>query len=261
MIGVMFFFVFKVLTYETNSPNDYLTEIQIGSATKRWQAAFELSKILSNSSRVPKDKVFMEKMINLYNKSIHDDPLVRTYLAMAMGCTGHEEFGPSLMEGLKDRDAVTRLAAIKSLGNIKYVPAIESLKEFLKENSPSEERLAAVISLGNIGEKSVIIDLQNMLDDEEPNIRWDAAIALAKLEDSSGNDIIINLLDRSYFDQFSEVDSEEEVQAILVAIQISSNYPSDKFVTNLMKLAAFDHNMQIRDMAIKALSQTYDRKI
>ena len=261
MIGVMFFFVFKVLTYETNSPNDYLTEIQIGSATKRWQAAFELSKILSNSNRVPKDKVFMEKMINLYKKSIHDDPMVRTYLAMAMGCTGHKDFGPSLMEGLQDRDAVTRLAAIKSLGNIKYVSAIEGIKEFLKEKYSSEERLAAVISLGNIGDKSVIIDLQNILDDEEPNIRWDAAIALAKLEDSSGNDIISNLLDRSYFDQFSEVNSEEEVQAILVAIQISSNYPSDKFVTNLMKLATFDHNMQIRDMAIKTLSQTYDRKI
>lgn len=261
MIGVMFFFVFKVLTYETNSPNDYLTEIQIGSATKRWQAAFELSKILSNSNRVPKDKVFMEKMINLYKKSIHDDPMVRTYLAMAMGCTGNKDFGPSLMEGLQDRDAVTRLAAIKSLGNIKYVSAIEGIKEFLKEKYSSEERLAAVISLGNIGDKSVIIDLQNILDDEEPNIRWDAAIALAKLEDSSGNDIIINLLDRSYFDQFSEVNSEEEVQAILVAIQISSNYPSDKFVTNLMKLATFDHNMQIRDMAIKTLSQTYDRKI
>ena len=44
IVGVMFFFMFKVPTYETNSPEDYLTEIQIGSATKRWQSAYALSK-------------------------------------------------------------------------------------------------------------------------------------------------------------------------------------------------------------------------
>ena len=61
IIGVMFFFAFKVLTYETSSPNDYLTDIQIGSATKRWQAAYELSKLLSNPELVPTDEGFKTK--------------------------------------------------------------------------------------------------------------------------------------------------------------------------------------------------------
>ena len=47
IFGVMFFFMFKVLTYESNSPYEYLTNVQIGSATKRWQSAYELSKLLS----------------------------------------------------------------------------------------------------------------------------------------------------------------------------------------------------------------------
>ena len=112
-----------------------------------------------------------------------------------------------------------------------------------------------------MGDKSLIPILQKLLDDEEPNIRWDAAIALAKLEDSSGVEVIVNLLDRSYFEHFTEVDEEEEVQAILVAIQVSSQFPSNLFVTNLLKLAAFDKNMQIRDLAIKTLDKTYNRKI
>ena len=103
--------------------------------------------------------------------------------------------------------------------------------------------------------------LQKLLNDEEPNIRWDAAIALAKLEDSSGFSVIVNLLDRSYFDHFTEVDAEEEVRAILVAIQISSQYPSEKFVNNLLKLATLDRNMKIRDLAIKTLDQVYNRNI
>ena len=112
-----------------------------------------------------------------------------------------------------------------------------------------------------MGEQSSIPILQKLLDDEEPNIRWDAAIALAKLEDSSGVEVIVNLLDRSYFEHFTEVDEEEEVQAILVAIQVSSQFPSNLFITNLLKLATFDKNMQIRDLAIKTLDKTYNRKI
>ena len=261
IFGVMFFFMFKVLTYETNSPHEYLTNVQIGSATKRWQSAFELSKLLSNPELVPLDSGFKNKMITVYKKSIHDDPMVRMYLALAMGRTGEQEFGPTLIEGLKDEDEGSRLAAIKALGILRYVPSVDKVKKFIQESSSNEEKLAAAITLGSLGDTSVISELQNLLEDEEPNIRWDAAIALAKLGDISGNQIINNLLDRSYLNNFSEVDEEEKVQAILVAIQVSSQYPSDDFVTNLLKLATFDNNMKIRDIAIKTLDKTYNRKI
>jgi len=261
IIGVMFFFAFKVLTYETSSPNDYLTDIQIGSSTKRWQSAYELSKLLSNPELVPTDEGFKNKMVSIYEHSIHDDPMVRTYMALAMGRTGQQEYGPILMEGMNDEDMESRLAAIKALGLLGYTPAVNGIQKFTAENFSNAERLAATIALGNIGEKSIIPILQKLLDDEEPNIRWDAAIALAKLEDSSGVEVIVNLLDRSYFDHFTEVDEEEKVQAILIAIQVSSQFPSNLFVTNLLKLAAFDKNMQIRDLAIKTLDKTYNRKI
>ena len=261
IFGVMFFFMFKVLTYETSAPEDYLTDIQIGSATKRWQAAFELSKLLSNPEMVPTDEGFKNKMISIYEHSIHDNPMVRTYMALAMGRTGQQEYGPTLMNGLNDKDKGSRLAAIKALGLLAYYPAVKGIQEFADEKYLNAERLAATIALGNMGDKSLIPILQKLLDDEEPNIRWDAAIALAKLEDSSGVEVIVNLLDRSYFEHFTEVDEEEEVQAILVAIQVSSQFPSNLFVTNLLKLAAFDKNMQIRDLAIKTLDKTYNRKI
>ena len=261
IFGVMFFFMFKVLTYETSLPGDYLTDIQIGSATKRWQAAYELSKLLSNPERVPTDAGFKNKMVSIYKHSIHDDPMVRTYMALAMGRTGHQEYGPILMDGMHDKDKGSRLAAIKALGLLRFTPAVKGIQEFTVENFSNAERLAATIALGNMGDKSLIPMFQKLLDDEEPNIRWDAAIALAKLEDSSGLKVIVNLLDRSYFDHFTEVNEEEEVQAILVAIQVSSQFPSKLFITNLLKLAAFDKNMQIRDLAIKTLDKTYNRKI
>ena len=261
IFGVMFFFMFKVLTYETSSPDEYLTDIQIGSATKRWQSAFELSKLLSHPGLVPNDAGFRNKMISIYRNSIHDDPMVRTYMALAMGQTGQQEYGSVLIDGLNDKDNGSRLAAIQALGILRYTSAVKGIQKFVAEKYSNAERLAAAIALGNIGDKSTIPILKKLLDDEEPNLRWDAAIALAKLEDSSGNYVIVNLLDRSYFDHFNEVNSDEEDQAILIAIQISSQFPSKSFVKNLLTLATFDKNMQIRDLAIKTLDKTYNRKI
>ena len=261
IVGLMFFFMFKVLTYETNSPIDYLTDVQYGAASKRWQAAYELSKLLSNPEFVPLDNNFHNRMIAVYKHSIHDDPMVRMYLALAMGRTKNSIYGEPLMQGLKDKDKGSRVAAIKALGNLAYIQSINRLSEYTELDKSEEERLSATISLGNMGIQSVTPILKRLLNDEEPNIRWDAAIALAKLGDRSGSKVIDNLLDRKYYNQFKEVDAEEEVQAILVAIQASNKIPSEKFVTNLLKLATLDHNMEIRDNAIKTLDKTYNRKI
>ena len=261
IVGVMFFFMFKVLTYEPNSPIDYLTDVQYGAASKRWQSAYELSKILANPDLVPFDDGFHKRMIAVYEHSIHDDPTVRMYLALAMGRTKNSIYGEHLIQGLEDKDKVSRVAAIKALGSLAYIASINRLAEFIDLNNSVEERLSATISLGNMDDKSVIPILKNLLNDEEPNVRWDAAIALAKYGDTAGTDIIGNLLDRKYYHQFNEVDAEEEVQAILVAIQASKEIPSEKFVKKLLKLATLDKNMQIRDNAIKILDKTYNRKI
>ena len=261
IVGVMFFFMFKVLTYESSSPVDYLTDVQYGAASKRWQAAFELSKLLANPDRIHLDDTFHKRMIAVYKHSIHDDPSVRMYIALAMGRTENSIYGKPLLEGLTDKDKGSRVAAIKALGSLAYTSSINQLVNFTGLNNSVEERLSATISLGNMNDQSVISTLQNLINDEEPNIRWDAAIALAKLGDSSGSEVIKNLLDRKYYDQFKEVDAEEEAQAILIAIQASNKIPSEKFVTNLLKLATLDHNMKIRDIAIKTLDKTYNRKI
>ena len=143
IFGVMFFFMFKVLTYESNSPYEYLTNVQIGSATKRWQSAYELSKLLSNPELVPLDSGFKNKMITVYKKSIHDDPMVRIYLALAMGRTGEQEFVPALIEGLKDEEEGSRIAAIKALGILRYVPSVDKVKIFIQESRSNEEKLNA----------------------------------------------------------------------------------------------------------------------
>ena len=57
VFAVMIYLFIRLMTSEPNSPRDYLEDVKIGGTTKRWQGAFELSKLLSNPKMVPKTSV------------------------------------------------------------------------------------------------------------------------------------------------------------------------------------------------------------
>ena len=263
IFGALFFFMFQFLTYEKNTPSDLLDNIQSGSTTKRWQSAFELSNML-DASKIQNKNLFNSKLVALYEKSKHDDKRVRTYLALAMGKTGDQYFGPYLMESAKsDADLTNRIAAIRSLGMLKYDKSCKILKDIILDSDFDSERLSAIISLGVIGNKKYNKVLIQMLDYEEANIRWDAAIALAKMGDKSGIDIIINLLDRKYYDSYpsmadgSGVDHDESDNSIYTAIAISQILIDLRFKEKLIYLAENDKNIKIREFALKTLNEYY----
>ena len=258
VFGLIFFFMIQVLIKESSSAEEYLNQVKIGSSTKRWQSAFELGKILSNPKLIPEGETFKKEMVLTYKNSTNDNPLVRTYLALGMGRTGDQYYGEALMAGIDDVDPNSRSAAINALGMIQYNPAVDNIKKVLKDKNSNEDRLTAVIALGMIGDESVVDDLKKLLFDEEPNIRWDASIALAKLGDSSGINEILNLLDRSYFDNYKNVDDWEIVQAMMIAIKITEKLIDDKFIPKLKYIASNDPNMKIRDSALKILKNTYN---
>ena len=195
IFGVLFFFLFKMLTYEKQDPYHLLNNIKSGSLTKRWQSAYELSNLMTDPSKIPHDPLFVNQIITMYEKSIHDDSRVRTYLALAMGQTQNILFGDVLMNGLNDTDLENRIAAIKSLGSIKYIKSVSQLNNIVTSENTQQERLAAIISLGQIKDKSSINVLIESLDDEEANIRWDAAISLYKMNNNSGIKIIKNFIE------------------------------------------------------------------
>ncbi len=261
IFGATFFLLFKFITYETNDASELLNQVKIGSASKRWQSAFELSKLLNTPDRIPKDISFKNQMVSIYKHSIHDDPLVRSYLALAMGMTGDSFYDQTILEGLEDENIESRIAAIQAMGMIKSKIGTEKLLFIADNCKNTQEKLAATISLGLIGDDKATSHLINLLEDEEPNIRWDAAIGLAKMGNNSGLYIIESLLDREYLNGFPEVDERERTKAIMVAIEVSSILQDKKLKTKLVSLAESDKNLKIRNAAIKTLESTYNISI
>ena len=261
IFGAIFFLLFRFITYETNDATELLNQVKIGSATKRWQSAFELSKVLNNPETVPEDIAFKNQMISAYTHSINDDPLVRAYLAIAMGATGDNYYAEELLSGLDDESRESRLAAIQAVGMVQTKLAVTKLINILNNSDFQDERLAATMSLGFIGDERAIPKLNELLNDNEPNIRWDSAVALAKMGVRTSIPIIENLMNRDYLMTFPELDYKEIDKVIMTAIETSTLIADSTFEPSLIELAKKDQSLTVRDLAIKALKKSYDKTI
>lgn len=60
--AVILFSSINWLTREQLTAYDYLEQVRVGGMTKRWQAAFELSKILANPKLIPQEEKFQVQL-------------------------------------------------------------------------------------------------------------------------------------------------------------------------------------------------------
>src|ERR1043166_9196782 len=74
---------FRSLLSDDRSAADYLSEIRNGGSDRRWPAAYELSRLMSNP-KVRADKTLAPALVKAFQES-KNDPDVRRYLALAIG--------------------------------------------------------------------------------------------------------------------------------------------------------------------------------
>jgi len=253
IFGVLIFLMLRILTIEPRTAQDYLHDVKIGGNTKRWQGAFELSKILANPGRVPREERFVNDLISTfeYSKKERDDR-IRIYLALAMGRTKDLRYATILEKTLNDENEEILAAVIYSLGFINSPTSLEQLL-LMFEHESARVRHQVVVALGNYDGDQVQIVLKQALHDPEPNVRWDAAIALAKQKDDSGRRILLDLMDRKYLDSFPNIDAVEQNQAILAAIRASRDILDDELRQVLLDLMENDLNMKVRQAARNTL--------
>jgi len=253
IFGVLIFLMLRILTIEPRTAQDYLHDVKIGGNTKRWQGAFELSKILANPGMVPREERFVNDLISTFEYSEKErDDRIRIYLALAMGRTKDLRYATILEKTLNDENEEILAAVIYSLGLINSPTSLEQLL-LMFEHESARVRHQVVVALGNYDDDQVQIVLKQALHDPEPNVRWDAAIALAKQKDDSGRRILLDLMDRKYLDSFPNIDAVEQNQAILAAIRSSRDILDDELRQVLLDLMENDLNMKVRQAARNTL--------
>ncbi len=251
-VGLVFFFGWLVSDEKTGV--DYLNEVRAGSESRRWQAAFELSKIITMESEKKRMEGLVPEMVAAFEKAADnaDDERVRHYLALSLGHLGDDMATPALVKALGDDDPTTRLYAGWALGNIGDHRAVPGLLERVGDNDPGVRKIA-IYALGAIGDEGAIPRLQVALSDPVRDVSWNAAVALAQLGDGSGEAQLLQMLDQEFLQGVAEMNEGQRLLATESAIKASALLRSETLTVQLRSIADGHPNLAIREAALSAL--------
>src|SRR3954468_11461634 len=118
-VTVLMYVGFRSLLTDDRRPQDYLAEIQTGGTTRRWPAAYELSRLM-NDPAVRADRSLAPALVKAFETAKDDDPRVRQYLALAIGRLDPPlppEAVAGLTHALESADGESRVSAIWALGS------------------------------------------------------------------------------------------------------------------------------------------------
>jgi HEAT repeat protein len=254
-VCVTVFVVFGLIASEGKSARDYLAEVRTGSANRRWQAAFELSKVLQTHREAAlEDERFVPEIVALYDESGADDPRVRRYLAVALGRLGDHRAVPSLLKTIaaQGADTETLIYSVWALGVIGDAAAAPDLGKLASSEDPGI-RKAVVHALGSLPSAETRSLLQDALSDAAEDVRWNAAVALARQGDSAAAPVLLQMMDRSHLARVEGITPDQREEALLRAAEAAAALTNAELRTALERLRDSDPNLRVREAARQAL--------
>ena len=190
---------FRMMVTDERTPEEYLLDVRTGGRERRWPAAYELSRLMDDPAVEERYPGLGGALLDAFVDSRGDDPRIRRYLALAIGRLRTPPPGTveALAEALDDPDSETVISvvwALASLGGEAVVPRIVSMYQ----SSDAGVRKMAVYALGVLPTDGAHTTLRAALDDPAPDVRWNAAVALARHGDGRSAGVLARMLDRDH---------------------------------------------------------------
>ena len=259
-VCVTVFVIFGLIASEGKGPRQYLDEVRTGSANRRWQAAFELTKVLqAHKDPALKDPRFVDEAVRTFRESAGDDPRVRRYLALALGRLGDRRAVPALLQAAQDSaangphaDPETQIYSVWALGAIGDPSAEPALVE-LAHGDDAGVRKTAVHALGSFPGEESRGTLVGALGDPIDDVRWNAAVALARRRDPAATPVLLEMLDRAHLSAIAGMTEEQRVDTLVQAIEAAAVVPDARLRVPLESLRDHDASLKVREAARVAL--------
>ncbi|HVD77264.1 MAG TPA: HEAT repeat domain-containing protein [Vicinamibacteria bacterium] len=257
-VCVTVFVIFGLIASEGKGARAYLDEVRTGSANRRWQAAFELSKVLQ-ARKDPSlaEPGFADELVRVFSGAGADDPRVRRYLALALGRLGDKRAVPALVQAADPRgdtpaDPDTQVYAVWALGAIGDPEAIPILVK-LAGSEDAGLRKAAAHALGSFPDEAARSALLTAVNDPVEDVRWNAAVALARRRDPAAAPVLLQMMDRRHLATIADLTAEQREEAVLQAVPAAGVVPAPALRSALEGLRDSDPSMKVRAAARAAL--------
>ena len=270
---------FRSLTSDRRTPQEYLAEIRAGGLQRQWPAAFELSRLMGDP-KVRADRSLAPLLVEAFEQARDNDPRVRRYLALALGrldpplppaavaalsrsldepSTTWKPDVFSRLNGWSDIDInearITTIWALGASGDAGVVPRLLSLYE----SADAAIRKIVVYALGALPGDAQLATLREALRDSAADVRWNAAMALARHGSHDGLQVIRQMLDRQHVAQEVTREARQDQEVDPVADVIVSGLRAAAVLGDpalrdaVASLSRDDPSLRVRSAALEAL--------
>jgi HEAT repeat protein len=252
---------FRSLLTDGRTAKDYLAEVRNGGSDRRWPAAYELSRLMADP-QVRADRTLGPALVKAFEESGNDQQ-VRRYLALAIGRLDPPlpaDAVAGLTHALDDPDGDTRISAIWALGSSgdpTVVPRLQSL--FGSPTSDAGIRKMVIYALGALPGDTQLPTLRQALQDQAPDVRWNAAVALARKGSHDGVPVLQQMLDRQYVERAvtrdvrQDEDRDPIAEVMISGLRAAATLKDDALKPSVTALSQQDRSMKVRQAALEAL--------
>jgi HEAT repeat protein len=274
-IGIFLFFGY--LSYELNTPEQYLGEIRSGSETQRWHAAFELSNLVQADPDGVRSPEFVASLTNAYKDSSDADIRVRGFVALMLGNLRERAVVPVLVEGLRREEQLkgrkwedglmrpsiaeiqenliqTQIWTLWALGSIGDNSAVPGVLEQAGSPDPSVRKMVAYV-LGALKDKRAIPDLRILLNDSKEDVQWNAALALAQLSNAEGAELLMKMAEPNYLDGMEGMSQDQKTEVRVNAVRALGMLKHAPAREQITAMGRNDPVLAVRNASLEALKK------
>ena len=270
---------FRSMVVDTRGAREYLAEVQNGGTDRRWPAAYELSRLMKDP-KVRADRSLAPAVVKAFEQAKDDDPRIRRYLALAIGrldpplpAKAIDVLSKSLDEpdhvaiqdwisrltGWSDSDlGEVRISTIWALGASGDPRVATRLLPFYQSPDAGVRKIV-VYALGALPGDAQLDTLRAALQDAAPDVRWNAAVGLARHRDRQGAGVIRQMIDRDYVEHVvkREVRQDQDLDPIadvmVSGLRAAAVLKDGTMREPIAALSQQDRNMKVRQAAREAL--------
>lgn len=201
VVLVLVFFGMQILRSRRPDPEATLRSLQrydgfLGSLVgdlKRWQSGYDLS-LLMRGDVGEIDPALVPDLIATFEAAGEEGDLkLRRYMTLALGQSADCRAIASLTRALHDDDPPTRLYAgwgLMRCGD----PEVYPLLRGAAGDADAGVRKMAIFALGELRDGGSRELLRKALQDPEPDVGWNAALSLARLDDPAAVPVLLDML-------------------------------------------------------------------
>ncbi|PIQ87044.1 MAG: hypothetical protein COV74_02560 [Candidatus Omnitrophica bacterium CG11_big_fil_rev_8_21_14_0_20_45_26] len=260
---VLMLSVIVFLTKEDETPQSLISSIKTGAPSKKWQKAYELANELNHQEGLLRSSGVMADVIHMLNDDTHYDAKTRAYMAMALSRFESPEAEGALRSALAkvDLNDVSELPIFLmwAIGQYGNPDSASEVLRFLGSDQSDNRKTAAYV-LGVLNNQKAVKDLKRHLDDPANDVRWNAALSLARLGHDDGWEVLVKILDRNYLINAFEMDPKQIETVMANAAKGFTHIRRKESVPILEKISREDPSLKVRQEALTALQHQQQSK-